>query len=105
MAIYEFGCGSCGGVIEKRQSFDDPFPTCERCGVVTTRLISLPAQPVFCGVGFYATDYGNMPHHLEPKDQRNRSRMEWHKGHMMVPRPRPISPMEKKQIKELSQRT
>ena len=102
MPIYEFGCGSCKDIIEKRQSYDDPPPTC--CGTETERLISLTGAPVFCGPGTYATDYGNMPHHLNPADQRARANREWHENDLMVAQPGKTNPDQKKEIKKLSER-
>ena len=102
MAVYEFGCGSCKDVIEKIQSYDDPPPTC--CGTETTRLISMPGAPVFIGTGTYATDYGNMPHHLSPAEQRARANREWHHNELMVAKPAPANPDQVKNIKELSER-
>ena len=68
------------------------------------RLISLPAHPVFCGPGTYATDYGNMPHHLNPADQRARANREWHHNELMVAKPAQTNPDQVKNIKELSER-
>jgi len=102
VAIYEFGCGSCKGVIEKIQSYDDPLPTC--CSKEMERLISMPAAPVFCGPGTYATDYGNMAHHLKPADQRARANREWHDNNLMVSRPQLTNPDQAKEVKKLSQR-
>ena len=102
MAIYEFGCGSCKDVVEKIQSYDDPPPTC--CSKEMERLISMPGLPVFCGPGTYATDYGNMAHHLKPADQRVRAHREWHENNLMVPKVAPANPQQVKEIKELSER-
>ena len=102
MAIYEFGCGVCEGVVVNIQSYDAPPPAC--CGENMERLISLPGAPVFCGPGTYATDYGNMAHHLKPIDQRARANREWHHNKLMVPRAGRTNPKREKEIKELSKR-
>ena len=102
MAIYEFGCGSCKDVVEKIQSYDDPPPTC--CSKEMGRLISMPAAPVFTGTGTYATDYGNMAHHLNPHDQRVRASRECRERDLMVAKPQLTNPEQKKKIKELSER-
>lgn len=102
MAVYEFGCGACEAVVEKRQSFDDPPPTC--CDMEMERLVSLPSRPVFMGPGTYATDYGNQPHNLKAPDQRLRARREWHERDLMVARPGLTNPIEAKKIKEMSER-
>ncbi|KKM60412.1 hypothetical protein LCGC14_1542130 [marine sediment metagenome] len=100
MAIYEFGCGSCKAKIERIQSFHAPLPVC--CGEEMTRLMSLPASPVFIGTGTYATDYGNMPHHLKPYDQRVRAGNECHRNELRVARPGPTDPKTAHEIKQLS---
>ena len=102
MAIYEFGCGSCEVIIEKRQTFHDPLPTC--CGKEMERLISMPAAPVFHGPGTYATDYGNMAHHLKPLDQRKRARVECYNRELKVATPGLTNPNQEKEIKKLSER-
>lgn len=54
MPLYEFECKKCKQVFEKKLSFgerDKPI-TCEECGEVTERIISLPLPPVFCGSGW-----------------------------------------------------
>ena len=101
MAIYEFGCGSCKEKVERIQSFRDPPPFC--CGEEMTRLMSLPASPVFIGPGTYATDYGSMPHHLKPHDQRIRAGNECHRRSLGVARPAPADPKTAHEIKQLSQ--
>jgi len=68
------------------------------------RLISIPAAPVFCGTGTYATDYGNMPHHLSVKDQRLRAKRECHAQDIHEAKPGPVNPGQAKEIKELSER-
>ena len=101
MAIYEFGCGSCKVKIERIQSFRDPHPIC--CGEEMERLISLPASPVFFGPGTCATDYGNMPHHLKPYDQRIRAGNECHRKGLRVARPSLVDPKTAHEIKQQSQ--
>ena len=98
MAIYEFECGVCETVVEKIQPFQAPPPTC--CETRTRRLISMPAEPQIYGPGSYATEYGNKPHHLKPKDQRLRARREWHERDLMVAQPCKTSPELTKHIRK-----
>lgn len=57
MPIYTYGCKSCGGQIERRQSFSDaPLSVCESCGGPLRRLLH-PVGVIFKGSGFYNTDY------------------------------------------------
>ena len=68
------------------------------------RLISLPAAPVFCGPGTYATDYGNMAHHLNVPDQRLRAKRECHEQEVCEAKPERTNPDQAKHIKALSER-
>ena len=102
MAIYEFGCGVCEVVIEKRQSFHAPLPSC--CGMEMARLISMPGVPRFNGPGTYSTDYGDGAHRLKPYDQRIRAGNECHERDMCLARPGPIEPGTHKEIRKLSER-
>ena len=102
MPIYEFGCGSCKDAVEKIQSYDDPLPSC--CGTEMERLISMPGAPVFTGTGTYATDYGNMAHHLNPHDQRVRASRDCHDNELHVGQPQRTNPEQEKKVKELSER-
>ena len=57
MPIYTYACQTCGGTLEKRQSFsDEPLTTHDECGGSLRRVIH-PAGIVFKGSGFYNTDY------------------------------------------------
>ena len=59
MPTYEYACGTCGGHLEKRQSFSEaPLTTHDECGGSLRRVIH-PAGIVFKGSGFYNTDYKN----------------------------------------------
>ncbi len=103
MAIYEFGCGSCEVIIEKIQAFHDPLPTCKKCGMEMTRLISMPSVPRFNGPGTYSTDYGKGAHRLKPYDQRIRAGNEIHERSLCVARPGPPGPRTAEKIKKLSE--
>ena len=100
MAIYEFGCGSCGEVVEKMQAYDDPHPAC--CGEEMQRLISVPATPVVHGLGSYAAEYGHRPDLLKPHDQRVRASRECRDRDLMVPLPSKTSNKTKEKIQESS---
>ena len=56
MPIYEYECGQCGCLFEKRQSFnDDSIVKCPECQGNARRIIhSVPI--IFKGSGFYSTD-------------------------------------------------
>ena len=58
MPIYEYECGSCHHVFERRQRFDEePVAMCPRCQGKARRVIhSVPV--IFKGSGFYSTDHG-----------------------------------------------
>ncbi len=102
MAIYEFGCGSCEVIIEKRQAFHDPLPSC--CGKEMERLVSMPSVPRFNGPGTYATDYGKGAHRLKPYDQRIRAGNEIHKHELCVARPAPVGPGTAAKIRKESEK-
>ncbi len=56
MPLYEYGCSSCGGRLERRQRFDEaPLSQCPTCGGVLYRIIQ-PAGIIFKGSGWYCTD-------------------------------------------------
>jgi putative FmdB family regulatory protein len=58
LPIYEYQCGECGAVFERRQTFDaEPVAICPKCQSKARRVIhSVPI--VFKGSGFYCTDHG-----------------------------------------------
>ena len=58
MPIYEYQCGECGAVFDRRQTFDaEPVAICPKCQSNARRVIhSVPI--VFKGSGFYCTDHG-----------------------------------------------
>lgn len=103
MPMYKFGCGSCEVLIERLVAFHDPPPSCKTCGQEMKRQFPLPAPPVFCGPGTYATDYGNMAHHLKPYDQRVRAGNECHRYKLQVARPGPTDPKTANEIAQLHQ--
>lgn len=55
--MYVYACQSCGQVLERRQSFNDPpLAECEGCGGKLRRVLQ-PVGVIFRGSGFYSTDY------------------------------------------------
>jgi putative FmdB family regulatory protein len=56
MPVYEYECGSCHFLFERRQNFDDePVAICPKCRGKARRVIhSVPT--IFKGKGFYVTD-------------------------------------------------
>jgi putative FmdB family regulatory protein len=53
---YDYRCGACGQVYEKREGFDAPsVQTCPECGGQSRRVLTPPAI-VFKGSGWYVTD-------------------------------------------------
>ena len=56
MPIYEYECGECGWLFERRQRFDEePVAVCPECQGKARRVIhSVPV--IFKGSGFYITD-------------------------------------------------
>ena len=56
MPIYEYECGSCHFLFERRQNFhDEPVAVCPKCRGKARRVIhSVPT--IFKGKGFYTTD-------------------------------------------------
>lgn len=58
MPIYEYQCGKCGALFERRQTFDEePVGICPECQGNARRVIhSVPV--LFKGSGFYCTDHG-----------------------------------------------
>jgi putative FmdB family regulatory protein len=56
MPLYEYECQVCGVRFERQQLItDDAIETCPECGGEVRRVIH-PAEIVFKGKGFYATD-------------------------------------------------
>ena len=61
MPIYEYGCDTCGKVLEVMQKFsDEPLKTCPDCSGPLTKLISRTSFQ-FKGTGWYVTDYARKP--------------------------------------------
>lgn len=58
MPIYEYECGACNSIFERRQRFDEePISACPECEGKARRVIhSVPV--LFKGSGFYCTDNG-----------------------------------------------
>ena len=57
MPIYEYGCDTCGKVLEVMQKFsDEPLKTCPDCSGQLTKLISRTSFQLK-GTGWYVTDY------------------------------------------------
>ena len=58
LPIYEYQCGECGAVFDRRQTFDEePVAICPKCQSKARRVIhSVPI--LFKGSGFYCTDHG-----------------------------------------------
>lgn len=61
MPLYEFLCqnSKCAHITEEIQSFDSPFPACEKCGSETKRLVGAPR--IRYGGGLYSLDTDSGP--------------------------------------------
>ncbi len=56
MPKYDYRCGACGLVYEKREGFDAPsMQTCPECSGAARRVLTPPAI-LFKGSGWYKTD-------------------------------------------------
>src|ERR1700692_373775 len=56
MPRYDYRCGACGTVYEKREGFDAPsVQVCPECSGTARRVLTPPAI-VFKGSGWYVTD-------------------------------------------------
>jgi len=56
MPRYDYRCGECGAVYEKREGFDAPsVQVCPTCSGTARRVLTPPAI-VFKGSGWYVTD-------------------------------------------------
>jgi len=56
MPRYDYRCGACGAVYEKREGFDAPsIQACPTCSGTARRVLTPPAI-VFKGSGWYVTD-------------------------------------------------
>ena len=57
MPKYDYRCGDCGHVYEKREGFDAPsVQACPQCAGTARRVLTPPAI-VFKGSGWYVTDH------------------------------------------------
>ena len=54
MAIYEFKCDKCGGVIEKVQPYEADYPMC--CGELMRKLPTCPAMVYWKNDGGYPSN-------------------------------------------------
>ncbi len=61
MPLYEFLCKNteCNHITEEIQSFDAPFPVCEKCSSETKRLVGTPK--IRYGGGLYSLDTESGP--------------------------------------------
>ena len=102
MPIYEYGCESCESVIERLESFESSEALPECCGTAMRKLISAAQLHQLKGTGFYATEWGNQQHHLEPRDQAIRASRECKERHLAPNKPRPVRDSERKGLEEMS---
>lgn len=58
MPLHDFHCPLCLTTLERLVKPNTPNPACPTCKGPTTKLqIGLTAPPVFCGTGYYQTDF------------------------------------------------
>lgn len=97
MPIYEYGCDSCEALVERIESFESPDPPPECCGTSMHRLISTQLH-ILKGTGFYATEWGNQQHHLQPRDQAIRAARECKEKDLVPNKPRPYNDNERRKL-------
>lgn len=89
MPIYEYGCDICEALVERIESIKDAETPPECCNAPMRKLISASQLHRLKGTGFYATEWGNQQHHLQPRDQAIRAARECKERDLHPNRPRP----------------
>ncbi|MCX8056130.1 MAG: zinc ribbon domain-containing protein [Ignavibacteria bacterium] len=58
MPTYDYKCIKCGNTFELFHGINErPQVTCQKCGSIAQKQISLHSGLIFKGSGFYITDY------------------------------------------------
>jgi len=80
VAIFEYKCPICGKIeefIHPHDKLEKPLcPVCcyasKKSAVVMERILSLPAEPIFKGSGWYATEYGKQKHNKDKDEDKEK---------------------------------
>jgi putative FmdB family regulatory protein len=99
MPIHEYDCAQCGAEVERLELHTELPPVC--CKHEMRKVVSLPGVAVLKGAGFYATEYGTQPQHLNPTDQARRAARECKEQKLTRARPGRTTPKQAKHIEDL----
>jgi len=99
MPIYEYECESCGTSVEKLELRKEQIPVC--CNQSMRRVVSMPAHAVFKGSGFYATEYGSQPQHLDPTAQAFRAQRECKENGLVACNPGTTTEKQKQHLRDI----